>query len=305
VLFCGVPSEPPLSRAIAAAEELGLSYSLFNQRATHAMEIELALQAGQVGGRLCLPTGKVKLESFDGLYLRLMGWESLPENQNATPPQREKSRLQHEALSDWADLAPHRVCNRPSAMASNFSKPYQAQFIERSGLATPPTLVTNEPDALRQFVKEHRRVIYKSVSSVRSIVREIGPVELTRLDKLRSLPTQFQAYIPGVNWRVHVVGQHLFATRIESEAVDYRYAQRDGHEIEMRALALPDEIAERCLSLSALLSLPFCGIDLKQTPEGQFYCFEVNPSPAYTYYQAHTGQPIAQALTRWLAYGES
>ena len=31
------------------------------------------------------------------------------------------------------------------------------------------------------------------------------------------------------------------------------------------------------------------------------YCFEVNPSPAFSYDEAHTGQPIAQAIARYLA----
>ena len=40
---------------------------------------------------------------------------------------------------------------------------------------------------------------------------------------------------------------------------------------------------------------------LKLTPDQQVYCFEVNPSPAFSYYEAHTGQPIAQAIARYLA----
>ena len=39
--------------------------------------------------------------------------------------------------------------------------------------------------------------------------------------------------------------------------------------------------------------LLFAGIDLKQTPSGEFYCFEVNPSPGFLYYERHTGQPIS------------
>jgi hypothetical protein len=33
------------------------------------------------------------------------------------------------------------------------------------------------------------------------------------------------------------------------------------------------------------------------------YCFEVNPSPAYSYYESHTGQPISAALARYLVAG--
>jgi len=50
---------------------------------------------------------------------------------------------------------------------------------------------------------------------------------LARLHLLRHSPAQFQAFIPGDNVRVHTVGDQLFATRIHSEAVDYRYAGQD------------------------------------------------------------------------------
>jgi hypothetical protein len=37
------------------------------------------------------------------------------------------------------------------------------------------------------------------------------------------------------------------------------------------------------------------------TPEGEWFCFEVNPSPAFLYYQQATGQPIATAVAGLLA----
>jgi glutathione synthase/RimK-type ligase-like ATP-grasp enzyme len=50
-----------------------------------------------------------------------------------------------------------------------------------------------------------------------------------------------------------------------------------------------------------MLDLPLCGIDLKRASDGRYFCFEVNPSPAYSYYQENAGQPIAEALVRFLA----
>ena len=49
------------------------------------------------------------------------------------------------------------------------------------------------------------------------------------------------------------------------------------------------------------LGLDFAGIDLKLSPDGRVYCFEVNPCPAYSYYQDHAGQPIARAVAFYLA----
>jgi len=49
-------------------------------------------------------------------------------------------------------------------MASNGSKPYQAQVISALGLRGPDTLVTTDADAAREFLDRYGEVIYKSTS---------------------------------------------------------------------------------------------------------------------------------------------
>ena len=61
-----------------------------------------------------------------------------------------------------------------------------------------------------------------------------------------------------------------------------------------------DELAERCIALAAALGLEVAGLDLKLAPDGRIVCLEVNPSPVFSYYQLHTGQPIADAIARLL-----
>jgi glutathione synthase/RimK-type ligase-like ATP-grasp enzyme len=51
------------------------------------------------------------------------------------------------------------------------------------------------------------------------------------------------------------------------------------------------------------MDLLFTGIDLKLTPDGEYYCFEVNPSPGFVYYERYTGQPISAALADLLHAG--
>ena len=60
-------------------------------------------------------------------------------------------------------------------------------------------------------------------------------------------------------------------------------------------------LEERCRVLAASLGLLLAGIALRLTAQGEWYCFEVNPSPAFTYYASSTNQPIAQAVARMLA----
>jgi glutathione synthase/RimK-type ligase-like ATP-grasp enzyme len=207
-------------------------------------------------------------------------------------------------LTALLEHLPCLVVNRLRGGMSNHSKPYQALIVRQCGLRTPPTLVTNDPAAVRAFhAAHHGDVIYKSLSGVRSIVRRLGPDHFARLPFLRHGPAQFQAFIPGDNIRVHTVGDQLFATRVRSTAVDYRYARRDGADVEMAPVDLPPAIAASCLRAARALDLPLAGIDLKLTPDEEWYCFEVNPSPGFLYYEQHTGQPISLALANLLHEG--
>ena len=45
---------------------------------------------------------------------------------------------------------------------------------------------------------------------------------------------------------------------------------------------------------------PFAGIDLMRMADGRYYCFEVNPQPAFSYFEANTRQPIAAAVAKYL-----
>jgi glutathione synthase/RimK-type ligase-like ATP-grasp enzyme len=48
------------------------------------------------------------------------------------------------------------------------------------------------------------------------------------------------------------------------------------------------------------LGLVLSGIDLRRTPDDEYYCFEINPSPGFIFYERNTGQPISEAVARLL-----
>jgi D-alanine-D-alanine ligase-like ATP-grasp enzyme len=48
------------------------------------------------------------------------------------------------------------------------------------------------------------------------------------------------------------------------------------------------------------LHLPLAGVDLRVTSDDVWYCFEVNPTPAFHYYERMTAQPIADSIARAL-----
>lgn len=303
ILLCGIPSETPLARVRAQLDRLDIAHVIFNQRRFADAAIEFEISGRRLTGVLDVAGKCHRLDDIVGVYTRLMDDRLLPElaEEPADSRARRRCRALHEALSRWCELTPARVVNRAAAMSSNASKPYQAQLIRAQGFAVPPTLITNDPDLVLEFRDRHKRVIYKSISGIRSVVQTLEDKDLARLDRIRWCPTQFQAFIDGTNVRVHTVGEALFATAIRTEATDYRYAHRQGGSAELEATELPAALAEKCLRLARSLGLAFAGIDLKITPQGEVYCFEVNPSPAFSYYEANTGQPIAEAVARYLA----
>ena len=305
ILLFGIPSEPPVAMAQERLAELGERFLMLNQRDVEATDLHCRVADGQVEGWLRAPGMRIRLEEITSVYARPMDDRLLPELDGEAPlsPRRLRSRRLHDAMVAWLDVTPARVVNRFREMGSNGSKAYQAQLVQGLGFAVPETLVTNDPALVLEFRSRHSRVVYKSVSATRSIVHELGDGELDRLDAIRACPVQFQEYVPGFDVRVHVVGDEAIATRVDSPAIDYRYAEHAPSGTRLAPFELPADVADRCRLLSDRLGLAFSGIDLRFTPDGDVVCFEVNPSPAYSYYEAQTGQPISLALARYLAAG--
>jgi glutathione synthase/RimK-type ligase-like ATP-grasp enzyme len=297
ILFFGRLDDPPLAQAVETARVFGADHLLLDQATLHHLDLVVEIGSSGISGRIRCPHKDVRLEDVRGVYARPL---ELPTRWQDSL-HRHRAEAFNQAFIEWMDLAPTTVVNRPTAMDSNSSKPYQAQLIGQVGFCVPATLVSSDPDEIRAFWETHGRVVYKSVSGVRSIVRELDAAASKRLDLVRALPTQFQAYVPGSDIRVHVVGDLAFAAEVTSRALDYRYAGRQGLDAALRAVELPDEVSRRCNATAKRLDLPFCGIDLRRRPDGQYVCFEVNPMPAYSYYQSSTGLPISQALVRLLA----
>lgn len=304
ILLCGIPTETPIALVREALDSNGASYVVLNQRKFSTMKMSLQISGGKPSGRLQLNGDSYSVDEFTGVFTRLMDYHHLPElkDEPADSPQLKFCCNLFDTLTRWAEISTARVVNRVAPMGSNFSKPFQAQLIKRYGFEVPETLITNDPELVRAFRARHGRVIYKSISGVRSIVQTLSDDDMTRIDNIRWCPTQFQAFVEGTNVRVHTVGEKVFATAIKTDATDYRYAHRQsGDHAALRPVDLSDDLAEMCVSLSAGLGLAFAGIDLKITPEHDVYCFEVNPSPAFSYYESQTGQPISRAVAEYLS----
>lgn len=306
ILVCGGLADSVTELVCARLTESGYPYRLLDLASYPAgYRVKWHWLGSSPAGYIAGPDWKIDLNEITGAYVRLLGEEGrLPPPDLASDDATVVRFESDSGLLALLEDLPCAVVNRAGGGMSNNSKVYQALVVRRCGLLTPPTLVTNDPDAARRFYDEFGgEIIYKSLSGARSIVRRLGPEQLERLALLHHSPAQFQAFIPGDNVRVHTVGDRLFATRIHSDTVDYRYASREGGHVEMEPATLPPAVAESCLALAREMDLLLAGIDLKQTPDGDIYCFEVNPCPGFLYYERFTHQPISAALADLLRDG--
>lgn len=293
IVLCGIPTEGPLRRVAEELERIGADYVLLNQR--RFCDWELLVDDDGHHGLLRIGCATIPLGEVRSVYLRPMDHRVLPEYDGDS----ERCERRHHDLYEWFETTRALCVNRPSLQASNASKPFQAQNIAAAGLRVPETLITDDPAAVLEFRERVGPIIYKSTSGTRSIVRTLEDADLPRLQHVSTCPVQFQQRIEGFDVRVHRAGGALHATAVRTRAVDYRYAEDD--DVQLEAYELGDDLAERCLAVCDGLGLPLAGIDLRIDDDGVAHCFEVNPSPVFTFYEQYTDQPIGAAVARLLA----
>jgi glutathione synthase/RimK-type ligase-like ATP-grasp enzyme len=302
VLICGDPSEEVIAFFSSYLEAIGIARRILDLRgAPSRYSIKLSRRKGPPSGSIAYSNWTLGLDEISGVYFRNVSFaDSVAEaelfKEGRAYPQTDPQ------TATLLDTLACRVVNRPATIYSNRSKPYQALIIRRFGFEIPKTLITNDPASARHFYSEcEGAVIFKSIGGVSSIVQRLSQEDFGRLALLKHGPAQFQEYVPGDNLRVHVVGERLFSVRIQSDAVDYRYGGQEGYGRKMIPAKLPEQVENNCIRLTRALGLAMAGIDLKETPQGEYYCFEVNTSPAFPFYESAARPVVSKALAEFLA----
>jgi glutathione synthase/RimK-type ligase-like ATP-grasp enzyme len=307
VLVCGHRYEPVTAFLCSRLEKLKIDHRRLDLHAVpQGADLDLSWAAGRPCGSISTTDWRIEFDELSGVYFRNVELNESDKEEEETDGEGQVYPETDARLAAVLNSLPCKVLNRPAATYSNRSKPYQALVIRRFGFKIPKTLVTNDSEAIAGFFTEcHGKLIFKSISGVRSTVRLMTNEDFGRLQLLENCPTQFQEYLAGDNIRVHVIGERVFAVRIQCEAVDYRYAGEEGYSLTMAPAVLPEYIAANCIRLTKELGLSLSGIDLKETPAGEYYCFEVNASPAFLFYEFPARPVIADAIAEFLAQREA
>jgi len=253
-----------------------------------------------------LTKGRLHLTDVKVVWFRRPG-NPFEETAAAVRPPAAVQRFVTEQWATWLEaleLAPGcRWVNHPEPSARFENKIRQLRLAGELGFTVPRTLVSNDPSRIREFVAARKTVakalfapLLEGETEDRFVFAEVvGSDDLGDANALRAAPVIFQeAILPKVDYRVTVVGDRIFAVRIDLPlgAVDWRVHQRD---VIFTRVELPAEVAQRCLQFVRRAGLVFGAIDLLER-HGAWYFLEINPSGEWGWLQQPVGLPIAEAL---------
>ncbi|GAA4232058.1 ATP-grasp ribosomal peptide maturase [Actinomadura meridiana] len=200
--------------------------------------------------------------------------------------------------------------NHPHAIADAEFKPAQLSTAVALGFDVPPTLITNDPDKVRRFINDHRRVIYKPLRSVEyetngtAVTIWTQEVSAEEIDnRIAGTMHLFQRMVPK-KWdlRITVAGDALFAVRIDSPVLDWR---RDYEQIEYRVVQVPDKLADKIHRFLGHFRLMSGCFDFAIDADDRPVFLECNPNGQWAWMQAPTELPMASAFADLLEKGRS
>lgn len=188
----------------------------------------------------------------------------------------------------------HRV--NPRAVAQlELRKVEQLARFAAQGLATPATIVTNDPERVDEFRATHETVIAKPVTgggSARILTDERWNA---KRDRLSYAPVQFQEHIEGDDVRIYLTRNRvLSAHEIHTSATDYRTDAT----AEFTDITTDPAVKRVAAGVQDALPIGFGAVDAVKQPDGTLTLLEVNTAPMFAHYARTTGTDIAAGIVR-------
>jgi glutathione synthase/RimK-type ligase-like ATP-grasp enzyme len=201
--------------------------------------------------------------------------------------------------------------SEPGAVNQAENKLLQLSLAKKIGFMIPETLVTTDRKVLQSFTGSHRKTIIKPIGRGRIdypgntskliytslLTREV----IDKMDTLELTPAIYQEYIEkSYELRITVVGEDVFAASVDSQsekeaAVDWRKKK-----MKFEFYKLPEKLKEKCLAMTKALNISYGAFDFIRSTSGEYYFLEVNPNGQWVWIEKDTGQPVSDAIIKFL-----
>lgn len=206
---------------------------------------------------------------------------------------------------------PCRWLPPPGKAADAEYKPLQLRVAAETGLSVPRTLITNDPDAAKDFADSiGGPLVFKPFFHVRGTVHGQTAAVYASIVTADDLPHpdiattahMFQEWVPkAYEVRLTAIGGRVFAAEIHADSdagrIDWR-SDYDSHTY--KVCDPPPEVVAGALRMLDRLGLPYGAFDFVVTPEGKWRFLEVNPNGQYGFIEQATGLPITAAICDYL-----
>jgi glutathione synthase/RimK-type ligase-like ATP-grasp enzyme len=209
-----------------------------------------------------------------------------------------------------------RWLSRPEAIRMAGHKLRQLRIARDLGFTVPPTLVSQSPSEIRAFHASVGRPLAAKVigkgppraprpeDQYVVLTQRLEDADLQDSATLEACATLYQAYVDkAFELRVTVVGEEVFACRIDSQATERTRVDWRNYDLKNTphsSFSLDAASEQRCLHLVRHLGLSFGAIDLIVTPADEVVFLEINPNGQWGWIEELTGMPIAEAHARFL-----
>ena len=299
-LAIGVPRDPQIKRVTAEIRALGGAVLRCDTSAFPG-HTRISLQDGR------LRIGQREIPPLQACYARALGASPLlpdfAEDLRTRPrgllAQCDETRALLVSILKTLERNGVRVVNPVHANEQHSEKPYQLELLRSAGLPVPRSLATNDPAAVRRFVRDVGQAVYKPLAGG-ATVRSVEPVDLNddRLELLKTAPVLFQERIEGTPVRAYVVGKRVVAAaEIISDDIDYRR-----NEQAVVSTRLSPHERRTALAAAEACGMLFAGVDLIRSAK-KTWILECNPSPMFAVFEKKTGADVAGPLAKLLLRG--
>lgn len=258
---------------------------------------------------------RVDLAAFDTVWNRRRIAYALPERLH--PDDRDFARKELRAFTEglWDLVSPAAFWVNPLSVAAKAKRKIAQLVAARAcGLHVPETLMSNDPDEIRAFVRAHGGAVYKSFmpafweqpQAFRSLFATVvGERDLGDDDALSLCPGIYQVPVRAeYELRVTVFGRNLFAlqhARPEgARGIDARAGHLDG--MRTAPYVLPDALREKLMAFMAAMDLRFACFDILAMPGGDYCFLEANEAGQFLWVEQL--QPEIPMLDAFCSYLE-
>lgn len=299
--------------------KLGIPFARFNTedfprnaecsifyRSDDSRQTDISLGIGDLG---------LKMDQVTGIWYRRPGRPSVDQFEMDDSDICWAYRECDAILRGVWEISSDRIVSLPSAIRRAEEKPFQLKVAMEVGLSIPETLISNDPDVIKESINQGGEWISKPLwsGSYPNSKGDLGiwceDVDDSLLDiqseELRVAPFILQRKVlKEFDARVIVFKSKAFAFSIHQNSksntfTDWRAV--DPAQLTYTSYKLPSEVYARCLKVLERLNLQFGAFDFAVLPSGEHIFLEINPNGQWAWLEIETGVDLTGSLIELLS----